>query len=277
MDRILQHTPTTLSNTWYEDGAVVDPGTVTIGITRADGTTLVAAGTATTGTGAAARSYTLDTDDTALLDTLTATWTSPTKGTLTTVVEVAGGFLFTISEARTVKPLDSTATYTAAQIAAARTMAEQALEDACGQAFVPRYSIETFHGTGADTLLLKPRLRAVRTASVDGTALVGTDLTGLVAMPSGELWRQAYWTYGRGNVTIGYEHGHDTPPLRVSRAAILLAKHFLVDGPFDDRATSISTDDGTFSLVTPGLRGSAFGIPEVDAVVQRYDVSVGIA
>jgi hypothetical protein len=43
-ERILQLTPGTLTQQWYEDGAAVDPGTVTVGITRADGTTLVAAG-----------------------------------------------------------------------------------------------------------------------------------------------------------------------------------------------------------------------------------------
>jgi hypothetical protein len=51
VERILQLTPGTLSQQWYEDGAAVDPGTVTVGITRADGTTLVAAGTGTTGRG----------------------------------------------------------------------------------------------------------------------------------------------------------------------------------------------------------------------------------
>jgi 20S proteasome alpha/beta subunit len=55
LERIGQLTPGSLSQQWYEDGSAVDPGTVTVGITRADGTVLVAAGTATTGTGTAAR------------------------------------------------------------------------------------------------------------------------------------------------------------------------------------------------------------------------------
>jgi hypothetical protein len=44
LERIQKLTPGTLSQQWTEDGAVVDPGTVTIGITKADGTVLVAAG-----------------------------------------------------------------------------------------------------------------------------------------------------------------------------------------------------------------------------------------
>jgi hypothetical protein len=100
MERILQSAPFTASETFYEDGVIVDPGTVTVGVTRADGTVLIAAGTATAGSGAAARTYALTIANTALLDTLTVTWTSATKGVRTSTIEVVGGFLFTLSQAR---------------------------------------------------------------------------------------------------------------------------------------------------------------------------------
>jgi hypothetical protein len=108
LERIQQRTPGTLSQQWYEDGTVVDPGTVTIGITRADGTSLVAAGTATAGSGTAARTFNLTTTHTALLDSLTVTWTSTLKGTLVSYLEVVGGFLFNLADARALSPLDST-------------------------------------------------------------------------------------------------------------------------------------------------------------------------
>jgi hypothetical protein len=78
-------------------------------------------------------------------------------------------------------------------------------------------------------------------------------------------------------VTIGYEHGHPVTPERVKRAAIRLAKRWLVEGPVDDRATTFSNDDGTYSLVTPGRRGEFFDLPEVNAVVQQYGLTVGVA
>src|SRR5215207_10936678 len=113
--RILLGTPGTISEQWYEAGAPVDPGTVTIGITRAAGTTLVAAGTATTGSGTGARSFSLTTTHTALLDRLKVTWTTSAKGTRTSYVEVVGDFLFVIDELEA-EVANSTTTYTAAQV-----------------------------------------------------------------------------------------------------------------------------------------------------------------
>jgi hypothetical protein len=72
-------------------------------------------------------------------------------------------------------------------------------------------------------------------------------------------------------VIVGYEHGFDFPPARISRAAILLAKRWLVEGPIDDRATSLITEDGTFALTTPGLRGALFDLPEVNAAIEEYN------
>jgi hypothetical protein len=170
LERIQQLTPGTLSQQWYEDGAAVDPGTVTVGITRADGTVLVAAGSSTAGTGTAARTFNLTTTHTALLDRLRVTWTSTLKGTLVSYVEVVGGFLFSIADARALKPLDSAVSYPTSQIVSTRLLAEQALEDACGVAFVPRYSLETVMYAGSP-LVLKPQGQTIRTLTVRGDAV----------------------------------------------------------------------------------------------------------
>jgi hypothetical protein len=160
VDRILQSTPATISESWYQGATIQDPGTVTVTVTRDDGT-IVTTGTAA-GTGAAPRTFQLTAAHTASLDRLTATWTSPTLGTLTTVVEVVGDFLFTINEAHNA----GLATYSDDQIAGARTRVEQAIEDACGLAFVPRYDRATLNGDGTTLLRLgRPFLRRVRWAS----------------------------------------------------------------------------------------------------------------
>jgi len=155
MIRILQNTPGTISQEWHEDGDLVDPGPVTVTVTRADGTELVS-GASASGTGAAARTYNLTQAHTLLLDVLTVTWVSGTKGTLTSVVEVVGGFLFSISELRAMLPDTKTAqAITDDQIKQARIFAEQALEDEADVAFVPRYYRETFSGTGVTTAMLR--------------------------------------------------------------------------------------------------------------------------
>lgn len=282
MDRVLQGAASTISATFYLDGVATDPtpDSATVHITRSDGTDVVAAGTAGTGAGTGKFTYALLPAHTALLDTLTVRWTTVNLGSITTTVEVVGGFLFAISEARALKPLDNTTDYPAAKIAEYRTLAEDAFEEACGVAFVPRYTRETVETPASGSLVTRwPRVRAIRAASVDGDALTVDDLTGVIGDRYGVVHRDAVWggTSTYTQTVVGYEHGFDRPPPRVSRAVLLLAKAWLVRGPVDERTTSMSTDEGTFSLATPGLRGSVFGIPEVDQVVSEYRMHVGIA
>jgi len=278
LDRIVRGTAATVLVTFQNDGVATDPvpATATVEILRDNGTVLVPAGTATVKPASTTGkfTYTLTPAQTALLDALTVKWTANLAGqsqTLTTHVEIAGGVLFSLAAARALRPLDNTTTYPADKIAEYRTLAETALEDACGVAFVPRYARRTFGGSGADSLVMPyPRVSAIRSGKLDGTAFTGAELATILPQPDGTLYWSTRWALGVGNYELIYEHGHPYPPPRVSRAALLLAKQWLVDGPIDNRATSMATEDGTFSLVTPGIRGSVFGIPEVDAVVQQY-------
>ena len=287
LDRIKRATPATISNTWYSAGTIADPGTVTVGIVRADGSVVVPAGTATAGSGPAARTFPLTAAHTALLDTLTATWTSSTLGTDTTEHEVVGDFLFSLADARAMKPLDDPTKYPTATLTAMRTAVEQALEDACGVAFVPRYELETFtvDGCAGGLVARWPRITAVRSAMIDGTDI--TPLSDVLGVREGLIYLHRSWGYGwhhgwghqHRSIVVGYEHGHTAPPARVSRAGLLLARSWLVSGPVDDRAATFSAgaDGGTYSLVVPGRNGSVFGLPEVDAVVQQYDMRAGVA
>jgi hypothetical protein len=282
MERILQSAPFTASETFYEDGVAVDPGVVTIGITRADGTVLVAPLTATAGSGVGARTYALTIANTLLLDTLTLTWTSATKGIRKSMIEIAGGFLFTLADARAIRLGSSSSTdtigtrYSTAEVAAMRTSVEQAIEDEYGAALVPRYERETIDGSPlADTNLnLKwPLVRSVREASITGISVLSSvEIDSILG-----VYYSTGWTAGRRNVIVGYEHGLDRPPERIRRGGLLLLKRWLVEGPVDDRMTSMSNDDGTFSLATPGRGGSIFGLPELDASIQASPYRVGVA
>lgn len=185
---------------------------------------------------------------------------------------------FTVAEARKLKPLDDTATYPDADIDAARQMAEQSIEQACGVAFIPRTEVETVSGNGLNTLMLKhPKVTSVQAVTVGGVAYASADLAGVTVLPdTGQLYNTALWTSGRANVVITYTHGFDAVPLRVKQAAMLLTRRWLVDGPFDDRATSMTTDDGTFSLITPGVRGAVTDLPEVNATIDQYGYIEGV-
>jgi hypothetical protein len=275
LTRVLIHTLPTIAMTFDVDGTATDPSpaSATITVTRDDGTVL-ASGVSATRTGVGTFSYPLT--QTTLLDTLTVDWTS-SLGTVSTLVEVVGGFLFSIAQARALKPLDATGTYTTAKLLEARTMVETALEDACGVAFVPRYARGLFSGSGRSTLLLPPRTRTVRSVGLDGAAVAQTGLDTMLVLPTGELYYPSWWGQGFANYEIAYEHGYDYPPPRVSQAALLWCKNFLVKGPIDDRTTSVVSEDGTFALSTPGMRGAMVGIPEVDAVIQQYSMVGGIA
>lgn len=281
LERIQQRTAGTLSQQWYEDGAAVDPGTVTLGITRADGTVLVAAGAVTSGATTAPRTFNLTTTHTATLDRLTVTWTSTLKGTLVSYVEVVGGFLFSLAEARALSVLANAATYPTADIADKRTEVEQDIEQEAGVAFVPRYELETLDGSGGATIMLKrPLVRTIRSASIGGTALSVGELAELAFSTTGAVYRAAGWTCGIGNVVIGYEHGFQDAPRPIKTGALDLAKMRLLgkNSPVDERATTFAAaEGGTYGLVVAGRGGSHFGLPDLDSAVDRYSLKVGIA
>jgi hypothetical protein len=250
-ERILQLTPGTLSQQWYEDGVAVDPGTVTIGITRADGTTLVAAGTGTTGTGTAARTYSLTTTHTALLDRLTVTWTSTSKGTLTSYLEVVGGFLVSLSDLGTVLTGK-----TAAQLADKRTAIEQRLEKELGYAVVPRYALENRRARDG-VVATRLSLRAVRSISTTSAGVTTPYSVAQLSALTLESWGVCgVWT--RGPVTIGYEHGEDFPDSDIAEAALLLADE-AYGSAVDGRVVRQEADNMAVTYASPSSSGPFIG------------------
>lgn len=273
--RTLQASPATVSESWYEDGALVDPGVVTLAVEQENGTVLIAAGAATTGSGAAARTYNLTATHTANLDVLKLTWTSATKGTRISYVEVCGGYLASLTDLRAEKPLDSVTNYPTANLITARTVAEIALEHACGVAFVPRYRRESkIDGDGTTEIVLqKPRPLSVTAASIGGTALTLTDV---LLYDDGRLYYANGWTTGRQNVSVTYTHGHKYPPGNCGQVVAKLVKWLLVDSPISDRALSVVTSEGQQNLITAGVRNAIFSIPDANAFVDSYGYVRGV-
>ena len=283
MQRVARGRSATVTQRFYVDGVATNPtpDEATVTITRDDGTT-VAVDAAATEAGTGAVSYTLTPTDTALLDLLTFEWRAmfgSLEQTYTETVEVVGGFLFMVAQARASTPLNDTGKFSTQQIIDARTLVETALEDACGVAFVPRYRREAANGDGWRHMVLSmPRVTAVRSVSRDGVALTPDELSAVVPSGTGTIYTANGWARGFGNYDIAYEHGWAQPPPRVSQAALRWARHILAGtSQIDERYTSVSNDAGTFSLATPGLRGSITGLPEVDATISEYSLRVGIA
>jgi hypothetical protein len=268
MDRVLQATPATITETWSQsDGTIIDPGVVAVTVFADDGTTL-ASGTAS-GTGAAARGFSLDVGDTALLDRLRVVWTS-SAGTLTSIVEVVGGFLITTGQLRALLP-DETA-HPDDRLREARIYAETELERALGFALVPRYTKQAMTVRRSSRLRLRPYVRTVRSATVGGTPLGASDLSALVFEPGGYVNNYYWWT---GAVVVAYEHGLDADnPLSsgANRAALSLAMDYLGadTGGVDPRAERLITDDGT--LVYGAGATGPFGMPSVNQWVRANGI-----
>lgn len=283
MVRVLVTTKVTLTHTFYVDETPTDlTGNCTVTIKRLDGTA-VTSGTAIHPGSAGV--YTFAVPEQAQVDMLTVDWSGTLAGATVSVrdyVEIVGGFLFGIAEARAKHPsLANTTTYPSSLLAAKRIEVEQECERICRRAFVPRFARVALSGDGTDRLPLPRNLllgggseiRAVRAISIAGTAWSVGDVSALGFTDFGVLKRPggAIWPAGTGNIVVEYEHGWDYPPVELSEAAILRLRSriaYTLSG-IPDRATSFTvTEGGTYRLSTPSAQRT--GIPDVDGVYERY-------
>lgn len=291
--RVLAGVTATLSATFRDqDGEPTSPGTVTVEVvSEASGTVVLAAGTATvTPTDATTRTVALSPAQTASLDRLKCTWTDSGTVAATTYVEIVGGYWASVAELRDGdEKIQSGNRFSPDLVIAKRKAAEDLFEDVTNQAWVPRYAWARVDGTGSGSLVLPhPYVRQIRSVRSYSNATTYTDWTApeiasVPESPSGVVERTdgGVWDCGRGNLLVEFEHGHDRPPhdLADAFARYVRAKLTSTKSAIPDRATSFqSGEGGTYSLTTPGIRGSVTGIPEVDEVLDRYRFAmVGIA
>lgn len=283
--RVLRGAAVAVTHTFEVDEALVDAGgTVTVSTSRLDGTAVAAGtGNATDAPGVGAYSFTLPGGPTSpasatwQYDTLVMSWTGSFGAavfTATDHIEIVGGYLFGLSEARALDPPLSSVTYPTATLAARRLEVEQECETICGQAFVPRFARETLSGNGTDRLGTSySMLRAVRSVAVSGVAwtapvlaTVAVSDSGMLRLPLGGVWPE-----GAGNIVVELEHGWDYPPEEIRTAAMTRLRSRLTptSSGVPDRAISWNTQDGgTFRISMPGKQST--GVPAVDAAYERY-------
>lgn len=276
---VAQYRPTPVRMVTRDEDGVGgnNTGDVTVTVLDAAGTT-VATGIAANdgGNGTGAHAYIPGTSITNTLGTYTIRFSYVLTGvTYRTEVPytVYGQHLFEIADLRAYAPeLASAGDYPAGEIRSARDAATDRLERAAQVAFSTRATTVTLDGTGTHHLLLPhTAVTAITGVEIDGEDVA--DLTNLSVYPDGRLiWTDGtIWTAGSENIVIDLEHGYDTVPEPVKRAAMLLALEYLVPSALPPRAMSQSTDLGEFriSIANPDA-GRYTGIPEVDAVVAEF-------
>jgi hypothetical protein len=278
--RIVKGAPATIS--WQgvdQDGESADPGTVTVGITRADGTVLVAAGTATTGAGANPRTVALTAAQTKNLDVLTATWSVGADVLATTTVQVVGGVYVSVDAIRTADALVLGDAYTDAteRIRDGRVAFEQIAENETGVAWVPRFDVERLDGSGMASIRLGwPELRRVRwcriwTSDTAYDELTTAELAAIPANAAGVAVRAdgEWWPVGRSNIEIAYEHGVDTPPRPLVDACVTYVRAHVRshNSAIPGGAQTVSIADGSTYAILPAAT-SVTGIDSVDRVLR---------
>jgi hypothetical protein len=164
-------------------------------------------------------------------------------------------------------------TYTAEMKQRAIEVALTAIERRCERKFRGEVVTFTADGTGHTLLRLPCRdLLSVQAIGFRGTdqvvslADIAVDRSGTLRLSNGDRWPE-----GDQAVTVTVTRG-GTMPVDVARAVALLASSIIVDGPFDDRGYGVTDDAGFVRLLTAGVGGAGFSIPEVEALVRRYRV-----
>lgn len=260
------------------EGATPSPAP-TIGITRAAGTTLVTAGTATTADSSTTGryTYTLSATNAATLDMLTVSWSISGTVVATTQVEIVGGFLFTVKEARdSHSKLVDSSKYPTADIVKYRMITDAELTWICDRAFTPRFRRLTLDGTGTGTLPLPSNdLRTVTAVSVGGTAYTSDEIADLKVYEHrrvDQVWGSV-WDFDQENVVIAYTFGLDRPFPDLKEAALERFRELLwaKTTGIPRNATSIQDGNGaTIPLKPPG--DFETGNRMVDSVYRRYSL-----
>ena len=210
------------------------------------------------------------------LDTYSVTWTgivSAAAWSFTDTLELAGGYLFEIADLRAEdRAFENANKYPSETLRKIRTWVEDTIESerAAAVAFVPRSRRITIDGTDSRMLILPDfNVREVLSITVDGTAWTNLDLAEIVIDDNALHLQSGYWIGGDRNVEIHYTHGHDLTPGPITRAALMLAREYLIKSDLPGRATATSIGDQMFRLTIAG-RDGVTGLPEVDAAISQF-------
>lgn len=292
MERVLRNTAATVSVTFYNGTTAVEAdGAVTVVAKKADGSTLFST-TATNQPAVGVYSVVIPAQST--LNFITLSWTGSFTGTpvtITSEVEIVGGFYFSLGELRAYESAFSNLTnYPDSRLADARDQVEAEFEDICHRAFVPRYWRESSIEIDPDEYMIwleKPEATMFTVLKQNNQDLLSYYTSGYLIRdknsPRGvhaintavNLFNYDTMYYP---ISAEYEYGLTQVPIPIKQKALKRAKQLLLGqrSTIDERATTMLLPDiGQVNLATPGERGSETGVPDIDVVLRRYTLDGG--
>lgn len=268
MQRVLRNTSATLRETFYADENPTEAdGDITVTLTAPDGTEFLTGTAAKDGT-----DYTFTVPPQTDLGFYSITWKGTFSGIVQTLgdhLEVVGGRIFTIAEARASdSKIADAAKYPAELLEQTRLEIESEFEIITGRSFVPRF--RRVEGDCEPLLTDIPLIRVIR-SSAPANLLPRWDIMG----GHGYEGRTYGFAYSGVPAFCEYEYGFPYVPPEVKREALTRLRSLLnaKTTSIPDRATSfIAAEGGTYTMATPGRAGYETGVPSVDAVLQRYKI-----
>lgn len=272
-ERVRLNTATDL-NLYLGDGdtATDADGDVDVVVKDANGDTM----TSGTATNQAVGHYTFTLAAQSQVKELTVLWSGEISSDAfeeQTFAQVIGGHYISLRDLRDVQGADDQTAFPDTELIAARTVAEQLVDDFTEKAWSKRYAREVHDGNDHTYLFVdRTPARELIAVTIGGTAATLTDWTiqdtGLIRT-DGDVFTTE--PIAGQNVVVEYVYGEDRPPADLARAVLRLARHILLstDTSIPDRARLMTTEFAQFHLVMAN-RDYPTGLPEVDAVLNRY-------
>ena len=214
------------------------------------------------------------------LATYGAKWTWDDSGSHVQreTIQVAGDILFTVDMARRFRDsaLESETIYPDDVIEAARDNVTEEFERILRWGLGQRR--ELLMATGVDreeayfpTLALA-EVQSIQTGWPGVREWDDVDTDAIYVEPEGiVVWGSGHWDRRTRALCV---HGRDIPsPLR--RASLVVLRESVVPTDAVSNALSVTNDLGTFRVSAAGQRGAWFGLPEADAVLDRWAANIG--
>lgn len=181
----------------------------------------------------------------------------------------------TLAEVRAVPGLEDASAYSDELLTECIDRAEELILDYCGPWAPVTITRLLAGGTGRILSTGIPAIRSISSATFDDEAQDVSgwtwDYFGDITLPASVNVRSVSLT-----VTAGLQ---DTPPARLAWAARRLAGAYALEAEsaVPERALSVQSEVGQIMLAQPGGTGRPTAYPEVNAVLNRFRTSWGIA
>jgi hypothetical protein len=271
----------TLSHQFHDaDGDPDDPeGTVTVSVTRSDGTAVTTGAVA--GATTAPRTVTVGVAELTVVDQFTAVWSLDGDPVATDVIDVVGGTIGSVTAITTSEA--SISAESADVIKRARKAAEDRFLSTQNRSPFERLYVQRFDGTGSYCLtgahfpdLVEVRWAKVWTSATQSTSLTAGELAAIQTpdiLSTFERLDRMAWQCGRQNIEVGYVFGMPFVPQDLRDAFYAAVREEVVkfNRSTPGQSTTFTSVDGvSFGLARPGQRGAIYGIDEIDAVWRQY-------